>query len=100
MRPGNLLGRTAALCSLGRYFGSERTQDIITGLLDEKEPLLPRVSHPISSSHFQHSLLSQPGCRLYGGGCFAASKRKGMFHGQVKLGRSGEMFCSLISTLV
>lgn len=54
MQPGNLLSRTAALCSLGGYLGKGGTWVIITGLLDDDKPLLARDSHPISSSHSPH----------------------------------------------
>lgn len=66
MQPGNLLSRTAALCSLGSYLGKGGTWVIITGLLDEDKPLLVRDSHPISSSHFPHH------CRSYAAAIFAA----------------------------
>lgn len=54
MQPGNLLSRTAALCSLGGYLGKGGTWVIITGLLDEDEPLLARYSHPISALIFHN----------------------------------------------
>lgn len=53
MQPGNLLSRTAVLCSLVGYLRKGGTWVIITGLLDDA-PLLARDSHPISSSHFPH----------------------------------------------